>query len=320
MILHQDHEAFGHAITATSQALGIRALYIEKDYWVTLSLLRLATSDMADRVVFKGGTSLSKAHKIIERFSEDIDLALVPEEGRTGNQTKKALKKITQIAGQDFTEDANSSYKSSTIRKVYLEYKKLTESTEWGQISPTLLVEANAFAKPFPMSKTPLSSYIYEFLKRTSGDGAIDEYKLHPFDFNVLHLERTLAEKVMALVKASTRSDPIKSLGDKIRHIYDLHQLLTVGGMAEFLSSDQFAPMIKAVKGDDGECPVGDHSWLDTPGHQCSLFKTPQAIFPELKAVYEGVFSGMLFGKLPPMEDVQSSLELVGDRLKECGC
>ena len=44
-------------------------------YWVTIALKRLSESAYAERIVFKGGTSLSKAHKLIRRFSEDIDLA-----------------------------------------------------------------------------------------------------------------------------------------------------------------------------------------------------------------------------------------------------
>ncbi|NDV17802.1 hypothetical protein GO013_00015 [Pseudodesulfovibrio sp. JC047] len=320
MNLHIDPQALNDAITATSQALGIRDLYVEKDYWVTLALLRLANSDLSEEIVFKGGTSLSKAHKIIERFSEDLDLALIPEKGRSNNQTKQKLRSITNTAGQDLTEDTENSRKYSKSRKIYFEYDKQIDNTNWGQISPNLLVEANAFATPFPMSKVQISSYIYEYLHGTDNAALIEEFELEPFDFNVLHVERTLAEKIMALVKASTREDHIGSLGEKIRHIYDLHRLITVGEMAEFISGDEFKPMIEAVKEDDGASPVGDQSWLDNPCYQCSLFSTPDEIFPELRPIYEGDFSGMLFGELPPMEDVQVSLELIGARLEECDC
>ena len=60
--------------TATAQHIDIR--YVEKDYWITRSLGLLAQSPYAERVVFKGGTSLTKAYRLTQRFSEDIDLAI----------------------------------------------------------------------------------------------------------------------------------------------------------------------------------------------------------------------------------------------------
>jgi predicted nucleotidyltransferase component of viral defense system len=57
---------------------GITAKAIEKDWWVTLTLKALFESPYAKFFIFKGGTSLSKGWKLIERFSEDIDIALDP--------------------------------------------------------------------------------------------------------------------------------------------------------------------------------------------------------------------------------------------------
>lgn len=49
---------------------------IEKDWWVTVILKAIFLSKYAPYLVFKGGTSLSKAYNLIERFSEDIDLSI----------------------------------------------------------------------------------------------------------------------------------------------------------------------------------------------------------------------------------------------------
>lgn len=51
--------------------------FVEKDYWITLVLSRLANSKHVDKSVFKGGTSLSKGSNLIDRFSEDVDLAII---------------------------------------------------------------------------------------------------------------------------------------------------------------------------------------------------------------------------------------------------
>jgi len=67
------------SIAQASAISGITEKAIEKDWWVTLTLKALFGTDYAKHLIFKGGTSLSKGWKLIERFSEDIDIALEPE-------------------------------------------------------------------------------------------------------------------------------------------------------------------------------------------------------------------------------------------------
>lgn len=57
---------------------GLSPVIVEKDFWVCWLLSILFTSSFRDAIVFKGGTSLSKAFGVINRFSEDIDLSLAP--------------------------------------------------------------------------------------------------------------------------------------------------------------------------------------------------------------------------------------------------
>lgn len=59
-----------------SNKLGVPPQAVEKDVWVTLMLRVIFSSDHADRFIFKGGTSLSKAYNLIQRFSEDVDLGI----------------------------------------------------------------------------------------------------------------------------------------------------------------------------------------------------------------------------------------------------
>lgn len=68
---------------------------LEKDVWVVWSLSALYGSPLGDHLVFKGGTSLSKAYKVIRRFSEDVDLtydirALAADLDRGGNASLTA--------------------------------------------------------------------------------------------------------------------------------------------------------------------------------------------------------------------------------------
>ena len=73
MILHKDHIIFKDLLLSASLHLSIPLAFVEKDYWITLVLGRLATSQYVNYSVFKGGTSLSKGYNLIERFSEDVD-------------------------------------------------------------------------------------------------------------------------------------------------------------------------------------------------------------------------------------------------------
>lgn len=90
MILHNDKELFEQAVLRASDDMGIEAGIIEKDYFVTLMLKEIVKSQ--PDILFKGGTSLSKCYKLINRFSEDIDLNLIGDE-KPGESKRKNLKK-----------------------------------------------------------------------------------------------------------------------------------------------------------------------------------------------------------------------------------
>ena len=97
MNLHEDNEVFTELVEATATTIGLPQIYIEKDYWVTKALKHLSESDYSDKAVFKGGTSLSKAHRLIDRFSEDIDLAIFSD-GLGDSARKRLLKGVENAA------------------------------------------------------------------------------------------------------------------------------------------------------------------------------------------------------------------------------
>jgi len=94
MKLHHDLKLFSKTLRAASQHLDIKLEFVEKDYWITLVLSRLAKSKYVDESVFKGGTSLSKGHNLIERFSEDVDIAIINDMVKTGNEIKTIIRTI----------------------------------------------------------------------------------------------------------------------------------------------------------------------------------------------------------------------------------
>ena len=94
MKLHQESKLFYNTLRATAQHLDIKFEFVEKDYWITLVLAELSKSKFRDNSVFKGGTSLSKGHKLIDRFSEDVDLAIIDDGNKSGNEIKTIIRTL----------------------------------------------------------------------------------------------------------------------------------------------------------------------------------------------------------------------------------
>lgn len=316
MRLHESKEIFRDAIQATAEHLRLQSLFIEKDYWLTLALYRIAQTDLADATVFKGGTSLSKAYGCIERFSEDVDLAVITEQGIASNQIKKLLKKITEVASKDLTEDPAGSSKGSMIRKIYYFYPQIFEGA-FGPISNKILLEVNAFAHPSPFQPLPISTYIYDFLKSRGEDALIKEFGLEPFPFQVLCLERTFTEKVMAIVKAACSDNPIESLRQKIRHIYDIHQLMQREEIQKFVNSADFQQLLEVVRKFDQEAPVGDAKWVDMNIAECPIFSDTDAVWKSLLPAYRDGLGAIVYGDLPAADDVLRSLVDLGGILRQ---
>lgn len=87
-------------INQTSAILGFSDVVIEKDWWVCMVLRAVFQSKYKDYIVFKGGTSLSKAYAIIERFSEDVDLIIDYHFlGFNNFKSKSQIKKLRKASG-----------------------------------------------------------------------------------------------------------------------------------------------------------------------------------------------------------------------------
>ena len=84
MKLHEDKTLFMQLLNFSANSLNIRPEFIEKDYWLTRALQRMAQNPNAEKVVFKGGTSLSKAYRLTNRFSEDVDIAVIDADSFSG--------------------------------------------------------------------------------------------------------------------------------------------------------------------------------------------------------------------------------------------
>lgn len=137
---------------------GISATAVEKDYWVTEVLRSLATNHTGD-FIFKGGTSLSKAYSLVERFSEDVDLLVLPGERGRG-ATDKLMKQFATTAADHVGGEARRVGGSETgrHRSCEIAYPALRPATDL--ISTSVLLEMGIRGGDHPNEVRPVGSLI----------------------------------------------------------------------------------------------------------------------------------------------------------------
>lgn len=217
---------------------GVPDFAVEKDWWVVHTLRTIFEMGIGEHLVFKGGTSLSKAWKLIERFSEDIDLAVDRSFfGYSGELSKKQLTKLRKetssyISGEfypelqrRFTENgfndvgfnivpAESSDQDPRIIEIY--YPHITKSP--GYIQPRVQVEIGCRSLREPFSPKPISSFVDEQYPDA-------EFMEPPVMVPSVTPERTFLEKLFLLHEEFQRPKEKIRVDRLSRHLYDIYQL-----------------------------------------------------------------------------------------------
>lgn len=219
MFLHNDKELFKDVIVATAVDQNRPVAIVEKDYYVTMILKLLA--QVEPRCVFKGGTSLSKCHHVIERFSEDIDITFSDtltqgQRRKLKNDTIDNISKVLDLPIVNWDETRS--------RRDYNCYMFDYEPIE-GEVENSLLagvkMEVALGSIAFPTVKMPVDSYVYQYLSKENME-IIQEFGLEPFEMTIQSLERTFADKVFAICDYYMEG----KVKRHSRHIYDLYMLL----------------------------------------------------------------------------------------------
>ncbi len=316
MKLHENKELFRQAITATAQKLQLPDVYIEKDYWVTYALHTIYQHEIGKDTIFKGGTALSKCYKMIDRFSEDIDLVMVRYEGETDNQLKKKIKTISQIIKQTLpeVEIEGLTQKMGMNRKTAHTYQKVFDGS-YGQVRDVIVLEATWLGYYEPYTTQSIYSLIAEMMLERGQEDMVKEYDLLAFEVQVLAPTRTICEKIMSLVRFSYGLQAIDDLGKKIRHTYDLQQLLSHKELADFFYSADFDAMLLKVAQDDVASYRNDNQWLIHHPSEALIFKDLENVWNTLKIVYQGDFKDLVYGSFPSEQDIFNSLNTIKKRL-----
>jgi predicted nucleotidyltransferase component of viral defense system len=316
MRLHENKTLFRQAVQFTSDQMQILPIFVEKDYWVTYALHTIFNHAIGSDTVFKGGTALSKCYKMIDRFSEDIDLVVLRREGEANNRLTEKIKTISKVVSSVLPEvDVEGlTNKRGMNRKTAHSYNKEFQG-EYGQVRDVIVVEATWLGYYEPFTTRKLNSLVGEMMLNNNQEQIAREYGLLSFDVQVLEPVRTLCEKIMSLVRFSYGENPVEDLKQKIRHTYDLHQILQNPEFFDFFQSAAFDEMLLRVANDDIASFKNNNQWLIHHPSEALIFKDLDTIWNELSIAYNGAFKNLVYGVLPVDEEVFGTLKKIKARL-----
>lgn len=196
MLLHQNRELFNTLMVKTANHLDIDVSYIEKDYLLTQFLYEL--TKLNPKIIFKGGTSLSKCYHVIQRFSEDIDLNIEYDQKANEGQRWRLKKDILSVIETLQLELTNADHVRS--RRDFNCYAIAYPSIYPNEfLKAQIYVETAVFLPAFPVNRMKMNSFIFDYLSQTDQWKIISEYALEPFELSVQSLERTVIDKLFAL-------------------------------------------------------------------------------------------------------------------------
>lgn len=112
----------------------------------------------------------------------------------------------------------------------------------------------------------------------------------------------------------------MEDLANKVRHTYDLHQLLQDKRISSFLKSDDFEMMLLQVGKDDDKAIPNDKEWLSKHPAESLFFRETERVWETVSKTYTGTFKELVTGALPNEKDVLASMMRIGSRLKEIEC
>lgn len=300
MKLHNDNDLFRQLILLASEDKSIDAGIIEKDYYVTAFLEMLVKKE--PNIIFKGGTSLSKCYKLIQRFSEDIDLNLNCENRPTEGQRKKLKNNIVETMDElkFVLTNAQDVRSRRDYNKYIIDFPSIFDSLNLKQY---LIVETSVFLRAFPSKTLEATSYIYDYLYKNGRQDIIKQYSLEPFELQVQDLRRTFIDKLFALGDYYLDGKII----EHSRHIYDVYKLYDAVDI-----DDSMNELFEYVRSE--RCT---HAACSSAQEGVNLKGVLEKIINEeaYKSDYEAITSKLLFEKVSYETAIETLKEVVSSTL-----
>ncbi len=307
--------------------MGLQAVSVEKDFWVCWTLRELfRLPGIGEHLTFKGGTSLSKAWKLIERFSEDFDLVIGKEVLGFGGDAApdKALSNKQRKLRLEGLMESSRRWAQGTIQPAFAaRIAELLGSTGWklevdpemadgqcllfhypsifppgsaGYVRPVVKIELGARSDDWPHETKTIQPYVIERFPVLDSNAS--------FPVQVLSAERTFWEKACLLHEETFRpADKPRKLR-MARHYYDLWCLLRAGvgkkAMADRLLFSRVAEHREIFF---------RYAWVDYSTHKPGTFRLspPAEHVPQWRADYREMLGPMFFGETPTFEQLMEA-------------
>ncbi len=294
-------------LNQASNIAGLPAIAIEKDWWVTLALKASFELKYSPSIVFKGGTSLSKGWNLIERFSEDIDLAIDRKffgfEGDISKSQIKNLRKIScEFISTTFLEDLTKQFTEwKAIQECSLNAQPIVDSDKDPQVieihynsvfdksdylPQRVLLEMSSRSLMEPSENREINS----ILSTAFPDQA---FTIDPFSISTVLPQRTFLEKIFLLHEEFSQ-DTVKIRIDRLsRHLYDLEKLMdTVHGKAALSDTELYKGIVTHRE------KFNPLRGLDYSRHIPDNIKIipPDTIIKEWEKDYQAMTQNMIYG------------------------
>jgi predicted nucleotidyltransferase component of viral defense system len=315
------------AFRQVDESMGLQAFSVEKDFWVCWTLRELFTlPGIGGHLTFKGGTSLSKAWKLIERFSEDIDLIVdkealgfggdaAPDKAPSNKQRRLRLEALMAacrewvqgrlmpgLIGRIQTALGDTGWQIEVDpdmpdgQCLLFHYPSVFPAGSAGYVPPVVKIELGARSDDWPHESKLIKPYVIEHLPTFEADAA--------FPVRVLAAERTFWEKACLLHEETFRpADKPRKLR-MARHYYDLWCLLRAGiGERAIADTALFERVAEHRE------VFFRYSWVDYSTHKPGTFRLspPPEHLANWRADYQEMLGPMFFGDTPAFEDMMTA-------------
>ncbi|MDT0621134.1 nucleotidyl transferase AbiEii/AbiGii toxin family protein [Croceitalea vernalis] len=315
-------------INQVSSKTGLLPVAVEKDLWVMIALNAIFSTELAEHLVFKGGTSLSKAWGIIERFSEDIDLAIDRSFfGFNGNlnrsQVKNLRKASCKYVDEKFPKLLAKALLDNGVKEfelkvtefeesdtdplaIELNYNSLVEKQEY--LQPRILIEISSRSLIEPFENKKLSSIISTIY---SGQKFIDK----PIIVPTVTPTRTLLEKMFLLHEEFQKPKDKKIRSERMtRHLYDISRLIDTEYLERAINNKKLYETIV-----NHRSKLTKISWVDYSTHNYKTlnFIPPKEIIEEYEKDYSAMKESMFYGETESFVDLIKKLKKLNSRINE---
>ncbi len=302
-------------LNQATEFTGLPVVAIEKDWWITLALNACFSLPYSENIIFKGGTSLSKGWNLIERFSEDIDLALDRKYlGFEGDISKTQIRKLRtkscEFISTVFVED---------LKKVFTEWNAINQCSIFAQevkdtdkdpqiieihyqsvldteryLPQKVLIEVGSRSLTEPTEKREINSIFSSLFPNLN-------FADKPFSISTVLPQKTFLEKVFLLHEEFSQAPEKIRINRLTRHLYDLEKLMdTEHGIEALINITLYNNIVahrekfNAIRGID----YANHT------HDKINIVPPDSIIEQWREDYQAMTRNMFYGNFLTFDEL----------------